>query len=218
MKSAIKASLIVAAAAAVSISGTIARADSTSTTTTTSSGSYITAPVRFVGKAFNAPFRVFRSGTWTPEIASTTTTTTFINNATVGPGPGIVVTNTVGEQLLVPSIMNANPTMFVTTGAQVTGFNIYLPNDLITRRDDLIARIYAEKANGKLSDSQASALLAEVQTVAHRSCGSMTDRGSSHAKQVQSMYRDFDKVSNDIFSNSHQGNKQLAGQYSFIVL
>jgi len=152
------------------------------------------------------------------EITSTTTTSTFINNATVGAGPGIVVTSTSGDQLLVPSIRNANPVMFVTTGAQITGFNIYLPNDLLTRRDDLIARIYAEKAMGKLSDTQASALLAEVQTVAHRSCGSTTDCGSGHAKQVQSIYRDFDKVSNDIFSNSHQGNKQLAGQYSFIVL
>ncbi len=209
--------MIVAAAAALALSGSIARADST-TTTTTSTGSYITAPARFIGNAFYAPFRVFHSGSSRPEITSTITTTTYINNATIGAGPSIVVTNTSGEQLLVPSIMNANPTLFVTTGAQVTGFNICLPNDLLTRRDDLIARIYAEKATGKLSESQASALLAEVQTVSRRNCGPMTDSSSGHAKQVQNMYRDFDKVSNDIFANSRQGNKQLAGKYSFIVL
>lgn len=216
MKSIIKANMIVAAAAALALSGSIARADST--TTTTSTGSYITAPARFIGNAFYAPFRVFRGGSSRPEITSTTTTTTYINNATLGAGPGIVVTNTSGEQLLVPSVMNANPVLFVTTGAQVTGFNIYLPNDLLTRRDDLIARIYAEKATGKLSESQAGALLAEVQTVSRRSYGLTTDNSTGHAKLVQHMYRDFDKVSNDIFSNSHQGNKQLAGQYSFIVL
>ena len=216
MKSVIKANLIVAAAAALALSGSIARADST--TTTTSSGSYITAPVRFIGNAFYAPFRVFHSGSSRPEITSTTTTTTYINNATIGAGPGIVVTNTSGEQLLVPSIMNANPTLFVTTGAQVTGFNIYLPNDLLTRRDDLIARIYAEKATGKLSEAQANALLAEVQTVSRRNCGPMLDSSTGHAKQIQHMYRDFDKVSNDIFANSRQGNRQLAGKYSFIVL
>jgi hypothetical protein len=193
MKNIIKTNMIVAAAAAFAFSGQAARADYS--------------------------FHMFHSKTSTPEIAATTTTTTtFTNGATIGAGPSILVTNISGEQLMIPSISNANPVMFVTTGAQITGFNVFLPNDLLTRRDDLIARIYAEKANGKLSDSQVSSLLAEVQTVSRMPCSANAECSVSHAKQVQRMYRDFDKVSNDIFSDSHQGNKQLAGKYSFIVL
>jgi hypothetical protein len=193
MKNIIKANMIVAAAAAFAFSGQAARADYS--------------------------FHMFRSKTSTPEIAATTTTTTtFTNGATLGAGPSILVTNILGEQSMVSSILNANPVMFVTTGAQITGFNVFLPNDLLTRRDDLIARIYAEKANGKLSDSQVSRLLSEVQTVALMPCNSGKECSVSHAKQVEKMYRNFDKVSNDIFSDSHQGNRQLAGKYSFIVL
>jgi hypothetical protein len=80
----------------------------------------------------------------------------------------LLVTDTLGEQLMVPSILNANPVMFVTTGAQITGFMTYLPNDLLTRRDDLLARIFSERANGKLSSDQASTLISQVQTLHRR--------------------------------------------------
>jgi hypothetical protein len=153
--------------------------------------------------------------------ATTTTTsspTVFVNGATIGPGPQLLVTDTLGEQLMVPSILNANPVMFVTTGAQITGFMTYLPNDLLTRRDDLLARIFSERANGKLSADQASTLISQVQAVLNKPCVAGKECNVAHARQVKFMYRDFDYAANDIRKASGQDNKQLAGTYSFIVL
>lgn len=158
------------------------------------------------------------------DCSSTTTTTTttspvvFVNEATIGPGPQLLVTDTLGEQLMVPSILNANPVMFVTTGETITGFRTYTPNDLLTRRDDLLARIFAERANGKLSADQAGTLTSQVASILNRPCVSGSECNVDHARYVKTMYRDFDYAANDIRKASGQGNKQLAGKYSFIVL
>jgi hypothetical protein len=154
-------------------------------------------------------------------IISTTTTTSpgwsMVMGPTSGPGPQLLVTDPAGAQVMVPSVLNVNPPGFVTTGATITAFNTYWPNDLLTRRDDLIARIYVEQANGKLSASQVSSLVAEVNGVLKTPI--IGDEClTSQARHVKFMYRDFDRASNDIFRESHMGNKQLAGKYNVIVL
>jgi len=121
---------------------------------------------------------------------------------------------------MVPSRMSQKQILFVTTGDTITGFTCCTPDDLITRRDDLLARIFAEKANGKLSDDQANGLIAEVQGAyaarANLSNGDESD--VDHVKGVKRMYSQFDRISNDIKKASGQGNRQLAGKYNYVVL
>jgi hypothetical protein len=158
------------------------------------------------------------SSSSTTTSSATAASVEFDYRATCGAGSGLVVTNTSGKQIVVPSVLNVNPVMFVTTGAEIVGFNTYLPNDLITRRDDLIARIYSEKANGKLSDAQVDNLLAKVNDAANMPYSSEDESCVSHVKEVKHIYRRFDEVSNDILKQSKQGDRQLAGKYSYIVL
>jgi len=116
--------------------------------------------------------------------------------------------------------MSLNPPLFVTTGATITGFTCYTPDDLLTRRDDLLARIFVEKANGKLTDDQANGLIAEVENAyADRASICLGDESCvEHVKAVKKIYGRFDKISNDIQRDSRQGNKQLAGKYNVLVL
>ena len=154
-----------------------------------------------------------------PVIVSSRTCTTT-SEAKMGSGPGFLVTNAMGQQLMVPSIQTLYPIGFVTTGAEITGFTCYRPDDLVTRRDDLLARIFAEKTNGKLSEDQANSLISEVQdTYAERlnvPAGGECD--VDHVKAIKKIYRNFDRVSNDILKDSKQGNKQLAGNYNYVAL
>jgi hypothetical protein len=188
----LQGSLAVAFAAAIAIPGQSAKADETITT--------ITSPV----------------------IVSSRTTTTTTNGSleTLAPGPGMLVTNSLGQQLMVPSNMSSNQILFVTTGGTITGFTCCTPDDLITRRDDLLARIFAEKATGKLSADQANDLIAEVQTAfAERDGLTKGDESDvDHVKGVKRIYKAFDRASNDIQKQSHQGNRQLAGKYNYVVL
>ncbi|HEY9679282.1 MAG TPA: hypothetical protein V6C76_14845 [Drouetiella sp.] len=189
--------------------------DSTFFSTTTG---YVVAPAKYAGKAIMMPFRVFSRNSG-HEVVATSKTVTYVKDATIGAGPNVIVTNIDGTQNAVSTTLNANPTLYVTTGATINSMRVYLPNDLINRRDDLIARIYTLKAQGKLSDSQASGLLAEVQTVAAMPCPvGCAERTTSSARQVKMMYREFDKVSNDILKESKQGDKQLAGKYSVVSM
>jgi hypothetical protein len=155
-----------------------------------------------------------------PVIVSSRSCTTSEACPTIGSGPGFLITNSMGQQLMIPSAQAPNPVLFVTTGAQITGFTCYRPDDLVTRRDDLLARVFAEKTNGKLSEDQANNLISEIQdTYAERlnePAGGECD--VDHVKAVKKIYRNFDRVSNDILKESKQGNKQLAGNYNYVVL
>jgi hypothetical protein len=155
-----------------------------------------------------------------PVIVSSTTTTTGDSFATLSTGPGMLVTNCSGQQLMVPSRMSQKQVLFVTTGDTITGFTCCTPDDLITRRDDLLARIFAEKANGKLSDDQANGLIAQVEGAfaARADLCNGDESDVDHVKGVKRMYSQFDRISNDIKKASGQGNRQLAGKYNYVVL
>jgi hypothetical protein len=185
-------SLAIAIAAATSFSAQSAKADEVITTT------------------FTAP----------AIVSSKTTTTTTRDYEALTPGPGMLVSNSLGQQMMVPARMSSNQVLFVTTGATVTGFTCCSPDDLITRRDDLLARIFAEKATGKLSGDQANGLIVEVQDAyAQRAALTPGDESDvDHVKGVKRIYRQFDRISNDILKDSRQGNKQLAGKYNYVVL
>jgi hypothetical protein len=155
-----------------------------------------------------------------PAVVTTTQTTTRDSLSAFTAGPSILVTNSLGRQLMTPSRMSPNQILFVTTGAAITGFTCCAPDDLITRRDDLVARILSEKASGSLSSEQSVALLSSVQNAFEErqnlSPGSESD--VDHVKGVKRIYRQFDRISNDIMKDSKQGNKQLAGNYSYVAL
>jgi hypothetical protein len=153
-----------------------------------------------------------------PVMVSTTTTTTACDKMTAG--PGLLVTNSMNQQLMVPSQTGCTQIGYVTTGATITGFTCCTPDDLLTRRDDLLARIISEKKNGKLSASQADGLISEVQNAysARASLSAGDESDVDHVKGIKRIYRSFDRVSNDIVKDSRQGNKELAGKYSYIVL
>jgi hypothetical protein len=170
----LKGTLAIAFAAAAALPGLSAKADQIVTTTFTSS----------------------------PVLISSKTCSTSTSFGVLAPGPGMLVTNASGQQLMVPTRMNQNQILFVTTGDTITGFTCCTPNDLITRRDDLLARIFAEKATGKLSGDQSIALIDEVQN-AFAACSSLGGGDESdvdHVKAVKRIYRSFDRVSNDHYN------------------
>ena len=156
--------------------------------------------------------------TFTAPVVISTQTTKVTDTLTQG--PGMLVTTPLGVQAMVPSMTSQNQVLFVTTGATITSFTCCEPDDLLTRRDDLLARIFAERATGKLTGDQATGLIGEVQNAfaARASCSAGGECDVEHVKDVKRIYRQFDRVSNDIVKESHQGNRQLAGKYNFVVL
>jgi len=117
---------------------------------------------------------------------------------------------------LVPTL---SPTVFLIdrTPAFLPGMVITLvrPDDLITRKAQLNARILVEQSAGTISTSQANDLLNRLSQVSMTECN-MKANGSLTWKQVEHTYRSFDGIAHDLDQDSTDRNHALAG--SFIVL
>jgi len=132
--------------------------------------------------------------------------------------PSIVITNSTLQPSIVVTRLVPPPTPIVMRSGVITGFVVCKPDDLITRRDDLLARIAVEHACGKLSADESANLIARVQDVDKGRAKLAGPYTTSYFHDVKLMYRSYDRLSNDIRSDSKQGDKQLAGRYNLLTL
>jgi hypothetical protein len=148
-----------------------------------------------------------------PALADTKTTT-----VTSYDSPDIIMVKESLTPFLVKTIVSTTPMPTITTTDVITSFKIYTPDDLITRRDELLARILIEQNRGKLSTGQANELFARINSIDNQRACLSRDCSVSYRKRVKDLYRQFDKVATSIQNETHDGNKELAGRYSYVVM
>jgi hypothetical protein len=129
---------------------------------------------------------------------------------TVGGTPAVVITNSNVKPVLVETKLTRMATPFITTRDVITGFILTLPDDLMTRRDQLLARIALEQSRGKISADEASSLVGQADSIDARRASLTMDDATAYHKEVKRLYRDYDRLANDIKKDSHEGAKQLA--------
>jgi hypothetical protein len=130
----------------------------------------------------------------------------------------VVVTSPSSQALIMGTTVSLTPIGLVTTrGAVMTGLLVFNPDDLLTRRDDLLARIAVERVNGKLSDEEANGLMARLREDDAKRSHLAPQGSTAFYKEVKGIYRDYDHVANAMKSDSKEGDKQLAGTYSCIT-
>lgn len=155
------------------------------------------------------------------EVSITTTTVSDANSFAVtntGGTPRVLIMNSALEPVVIESKLSLTPTPVVMRSGTITGFVVWKPDDLITRRDELLARIAVEHACGKLSADERASFIAKVHSIDSDRSKLTAPCTVSYFKQVKRMYRDYDRLANDIRANSHEGDKQLAGTYNYLVL
>jgi hypothetical protein len=162
-----------------------------------------------------AAFAIAKQPVSADEVTTVTTGSSGMVT-TVGGTPEVVITNSSVKPMLVETKLTTMPTPFVTTRSVITAFLLTLPDDLITRRDQLLARIVLEQARGKLSADEASSLIGQADSIDARRAGLSKDDCSAYHKEVKRLYRDYDRLANDIKKDSHEGAKQLASTNYFI--
>jgi hypothetical protein len=148
-----------------------------------------------------------------PALADTTTTVTSYDSS-----PKVIMVKESLTPYSVRTIMSQKPVGTITTTDIITAYTIYTPDDLLTRRDELLARILIEQDRGKLSAGQANELFAKVNAIDNQRACLSRDCSVSYHKRVKELYRQFDKVATSIQNETHDGNNQLAGRYSYVVM
>lgn len=130
-----------------------------------------------------------------------TTTTKSVTTTTV---PSVLITAT---QTRVPIVALEKAVVVVVK---------VVPEDLIVRRDDLLARIIVERANGWLSSDQADRFTDRVMTVDSTRAHLTNDGSRLYYQQVKDMYGGYDKIAADMETTSGKGDRELAGLYKVI--
>lgn len=111
---------------------------------------------------------------------------------------------------------NKQAVVFVspTTSSTVTVKSVLItrPDDLIKRREGLLARIAVERAHGTITEGEASDLISRMNRVSSVEA-SMRGDGILTWKEVKDLYREFDRVGSKLDSYSDDTNRKLAGTY-----
>lgn len=202
-------------------------ADTTTTTTTTSGGNVILRPIgqtgRFFGNIITAPLRVFRA---TDRVAASPAGTVTV----IGSQPVIIQIDRAGQPTLLKEVVAVAPVVS-TEVTTVTTITSPMHDDLLNRRNDLVARVAVEQARGQLSSGEASAFLARIENLdasrvvlrRNEAAGAYIENeracdALSYHEQVSKIYDGYDKVASDMQDESRQGDRQLAATYSYIAL
>lgn len=161
-----------------------------------------------------------------PAMADTSVSTTTITSTSrpvvilqgsAMTAPTMQVTGYSGKSVTTPSRFPIVLAKFTATN----GITIFYPaarEDLCMRRDDLFARILIEQADGQLSSSASGDFINRLSSIDAEKSKTPTDTESrAYYKHVKDTYADYDELAQDIQTSSGQGNKQLAGSYSYKV-
>ena len=144
-------------------------------------------------------------------VTDTTVTTTSTK------APMMTVTNTSGQTTTVPAVFPIVLKRYVASN----GVTIYYPcarEDASIRRDDLLARIISERSAGKIDGSEADSFIARLQAIqARRPKDSEFSDTREYWRRALDIYCDYDKLAQDLQTESAQGNKQLAASYEYKV-
>jgi hypothetical protein len=145
------------------------------------------------------------------QVVDTVVTTTSTK------APMMVVSNNSGQTTTVPAVFPIVLRRYVASN----GITIYYPcarEDASIRRDDLLARIISERSAGKIDSSEADSFIARLQAIeAKRPKNSDFAETREYWRRALDIYCDYDKLAQDLQTESHQGNKQLAASYEYRV-
>ena len=143
-------------------------------------------------------------------------TTTSVTTASTK-APMMVVTNNSGQSTTVPAVFPILLRRYVASN----GVTIYYPcarEDASIRRDDLLARIISERSAGKIDSSEADSFIARLQSIeAKRPKDSEFAETREYFRRALDIYCDYDKLAQDLQTESGQGNKQLAASYEYKI-
>ncbi|MBY0357922.1 MAG: hypothetical protein K2W82_07960 [Candidatus Obscuribacterales bacterium] len=220
-----KKTLALVALATTIMVGVPAFADTTTTTTTTTKSSFF-SPVlgvgRFFGKVVTMPLSAFR-GSDTVVVSSADRTTT------IGAQPVFVEINPAGHATIIKETVAVVPGVVTT---EVTTIKVNpMHDELVNRRNDLVARATVEQARGQLSASEASGFISRINSVDDRRVALRKNEAAGayvkedrktdtlgYYEEVSSILRSYDRIASDMQSESNQGDKELAATYSYIAL
>lgn len=160
--------------------------------------------------------------TSTPATATTTLMTsgpiTQSVPVTLAPAtkPFVVIDNK-GCPAVLGAKVAVDPIGYVTTVGCLSGATVFTPDDLITRRDDLLAKVAIMQCRGQLSASAASELIARVHAIDCNRVRPVAPDSTAYYREVKRLYKQFDEVANDIRDISDVPEKQVAGTYSYMT-
>jgi hypothetical protein len=112
------------------------------------------------------------------------------------------------------------PQLYVkyTASNGITIFYIGARDDLNMRRDDLLARIMIERADGVISADVSNDFIGRLERIDGMRASTPTDSFSrAYFQHVGDVYRGYDHLAQDLQTSSGLGNKQLAGRYTYFV-
>lgn len=170
-----------------------------------------------------------------PVLAETTTTTTTTTSTTrttrVGSQPIVVQFDKTGNPTILKTTVAVVPGSTVTTEVTTVTRIAPEPDDLLNRRNDLVARVMVEQNRGQLSASEANNFLSRIQALedsrvqlrrdesagmyfdGERACDTL-----SYHKEVRRIYNGYDSIANDMRDVSGQDDRQLAATYAYFAL
>lgn len=177
----------------------------------------------FAGQAALAQVTV--TETTTAPAVTTTTTTLHVSGPLTQSVPvtlaaeqkPFVVIDSKGCPTVLNSKVSINPIPYVTTVGCLQAITLFTPDDLITRRDDLLAKIAMMQCRGQLSAGAAGELIARVHAIDSLRPRPVQKDSTAYYKLVKRLYKDFDNVANDIRDMTDVPEKQIAGTYSYIT-
>lgn len=171
-----------------------------------------------------------------PVLAETTTTTTTTTTSTtrttrVGSQPIVVQFDKAGNATILKTTVAVVPGTGITTEVTTVSRLVPEPDDLLNRRNDLVARVMVEQNRGQLSASEANNFLSRIQALedsrvqlrrnevagmyfdGERACDTL-----SYHKEVRRIYNGYDSIANDMRDVSGQDDRQLAATYTYFAL
>ncbi|MBI5175756.1 MAG: hypothetical protein SFV17_05175 [Candidatus Obscuribacter sp.] len=160
------------------------------------------------------------------EAAETTVTTTTQTVTTTRPmvlqgsiitAPQMTVEGLSGKTVVAQSPFPIQMVKYVSASGQ-TIYYVGARDDLSIRRDDLMARILIERADGDISSGASSDFMDRLVRIdAQKSSTPSNSRSRAYFEHVLGTYQDYGKLAQDMKSASHKGDKQLASTYSYTV-
>jgi hypothetical protein len=153
----------------------------------------------------------------TTVIETVTTTKKVVLQGSVATAPMISVEGLNGKTAVARSPF---PNLYLpfTSASGITIFFMAARDDLNMRRDELLARVMIEKADGAISADESSNFISRLEKVDGERKSTPTDTfGRAYFQHVGNIYRDYDHIAQDLEQSSNLTSKQLDGRYSYFV-
>jgi hypothetical protein len=153
----------------------------------------------------------------TVTTAAVKETTQIRLSGTVITAPMISVDGLHGKTVVAQSRFPMQLTKY-TAANGVTIFYVSPRDDMNMRRDDLLARVLIEQADGAISEGDSSQFVNRLVRIDELKAEAPADSNSrAYVEHVRGIYHRYDKLAQDLQSTSKLGDRQLAAAYEYHV-